>query len=244
MISKNQISFIRSLSDKKQRLKYACFVAEGNKIAIEILNSNWAIEQVYATQQFVDANTFRFDKSKINVVTKEEIERISHLQAPTDVVIVLKIPTHNHAEISTNGWSLALDGIQDPGNFGTIIRTADWFGIKQIFASPDCADLYNSKTIQATMGSFLRMKVQVIDLEKLIAENKFEQIAVAVMNGENISKVAFAKNGLMILGSEGKGVSKSIIEKATHPVTITGKGTAESLNVAVAAGIICSRLPI
>ncbi len=244
MISKSKISYIKSLANKKLRLKYGCFVAEGNKIAIEILNSNWAIEQVYATQKFVDEHQFEFNKNKIEIITNEEIERISNLQAPTDVIIVMKIPSANKIIINNHGWSIALDGIQDPGNYGTIIRTADWFGIQQIFTSPDCADLFNSKTIQATMGSFLRMKVDVVDLEKLITENKFDQIAVAVMNGENIVKTTFTKNGLLVLGSEGKGVSQKIIDKATHLVTIAGKGKAESLNVAVAAGIICSRLPI
>ena len=244
MISKSKISYIKSLANKKLRLKYGCFVAEGNKIAIEILNSNWAIEQVYATQKFVDEHQFEFNKNKIEIITNEEIERISNLQAPTDVIIVMKIPSANKIIINNHGWSIALDGIQDPGNYGTIIRTADWIGIQQIFTSPDCADLFNSKTIQATMGSFLRMKVDVVDLEKLITENKFDQIAVAVMNGENIVKTTFTKNGLLVLGSEGKGVSQKIIDKATHLVTIAGKGKAESLNVAVAAGIICSRLPI
>ena len=244
MISKSKISYIKSLASKKSRLKYGCFVAEGNKIAIEILNNNWAIEQIYATQQFVDENQFRFDKNKIEIITKDDIDRISSLQAPTDVIIILKIPTTKKTEIAKHSWSLALDGIQDPGNFGTIIRTADWFGITQIFASAECADLYNSKTIQATMGSFLRTTIQYVDLENLIAENKFEQIAVAVMNGKKLEETNFAKSGLLILGSEGKGVAKNIISKATHPITIAGKGHTESLNVAVAAGIICSQLPV
>ncbi|MEN9522129.1 MAG: hypothetical protein RL065_506 [Bacteroidota bacterium] len=241
-ISKNQISFLKSLSDKKFRLKYGCFVAEGNKICTEILNSNWEIEQVYATTLFVERYQFKYDKSKIQIITKNEIERVSNLFAPTDVLIIVKIPAASQPKFDAKKWSLALDGIQDPGNFGTIVRTADWFGIDEIFASTDCADIYNSKVIQATMGSFLRINIHYCDLNELIQQNHFKTIAGAVMNGKNIFSEIIPSTGLIILGNEGKGISENILPLINQPLTIPSKGNAESLNVAVAAGIICSRI--
>ncbi|MFM2226273.1 MAG: hypothetical protein RJA07_2475 [Bacteroidota bacterium] len=241
-ISKNQISFLKSLTDKKFRLKYESFVAEGNKICEEVLNSNWEIEQVYATIFFIERYNFKYDKSKIHIVTKNEIERISNLFSPTEVIVIAKIPTPTLPQFDTTKWSLALDGIQDPGNFGTIIRTADWFGISEIFASHDCADFYNSKTIQATMGSFLRVKVHYCNLNELIQQNHFKTIAGAVMNGKNIFTETISTSGLMILGNEGRGISETILPLINQPLTIPSKGNAESLNVAVAAGIICSQI--
>ena len=242
MISKNQISYVKSLAEKKFRVKYGCFAAEGNKIAVEILNSNWAIEHVFATIEFVERNQFQFDKSKINIVSKMDIDRISNLFSPTDAIVIAKMPEPQKPDFTATSWSLGLDTIQDPGNLGTIIRTADWFGIHQIFASPECVDLFNSKTIQSSMGSFLRVKVIECDLEKLIAENHFSQIAGAVLNGKNIFETNFQKSGLMILGNEGKGIRESLLNKINLPITIPAKGKAESLNVAVAAGIVSSVL--
>jgi TrmH family RNA methyltransferase len=239
MISKNQISFVKSLSDKKFRLKYGCFIAEGNKICTEVLNSDWQVEQVYATELFCKQNKST-NISKIQIVTDAEIKRLSSLLAPTDAIAVVKIPSSTTPNFTLSKWSLALDGVQDPGNFGTIIRTAEWFGIQQIFASMDCADLYNSKTIQATMGSFLRTPIFYTDLKKLIELQNFKTIAGAVMNGKNIAHEKLPASGLMILGNEGKGISSPILSSINTPVTIAAKGKAESLNVAVAAGIICN----
>jgi TrmH family RNA methyltransferase len=239
MISKNQISFVKSLSDKKFRLKYGCFAAEGNKICNEVLNSDWQVEQVYATEQFIDKYKPE-NISKIEIVTDIEMQRISQLSTPTDAIVIIKIPEISEPNFNTNNWTLALDGVQDPGNFGTIIRTAEWFGIQQIFASNDCADLYNPKTIQATMGSFLRTKIYYTDLKKLIEQQHFKTIAGAVMNGKNIAHEKLATTGLMILGNEGKGISSEILSLINTPITIAAKGKAESLNVAVAAGIICN----
>ena len=231
---------MRSLADKKFRLKYNCFVAEGNKIAVEILNSNWAVEQVFATNDFVEKNIFKFDKNKITIASTVEIERLSQLSTPTNAIVVAKMPPKNLPDFNLQNWSLALDNIQDPGNLGSIIRTADWFGISQIFLSAECADVFNPKTIQSSMGSFLRVQTISMDLEELLNQNKFAQTCAAVMVGQNIFTTTFEKSGLMILGNEGKGVSKNLLEKINLPITILGKGNAESLNVAVAAGIICS----
>lgn len=241
-ISKNQISFLKSLSDKKFRLKYGCFVAEGNKLCTEVLNSNWQIEQVYATNEYLERFQFKYDKSKIQVVNKNEIERVSNLFAPTDVIVIAKTKEETKPELRTDKWALALDGIQDPGNFGTIIRTADWFGITEIFASNDCVDFYNSKVIQATMGSFLRVNVHYCNLEEFIQQNHYKTVAGAVMNGKNIFNESLAKSGLMIVGNEGKGISENVLKLINLPLTIPAKGNAESLNVAVATGIICSKI--
>jgi RNA methyltransferase, TrmH family len=240
MISKNQISFVRSLQQKKYRLKYGCFVAEGNKIVVELLNSNWAVEQIFATNFFIEKFKIDVKKNNINIVSKIEIEKISGLFSPTDAIAIVKIPTAKIPDFNTVSWSLALDDIQDPGNLGTIIRTADWFGVKQIFLSENCVDVYNSKTIQASMGSFLRVNFFETNLSALIEEKKFKQIAVAVMDGQNIFNTTFEKSGLMIVGNEGNGVSEKIISMADLKITIPKIGQAESLNVAVAAGIVCS----
>lgn len=221
MLSKNRIKFIRSLAIKKFRDEEGVFVAEGHKTVDEL------------SQQF-------------EVVEKyegEEASKVSLLDTPQDVVAVLKKQTYHLPDINfSSTLILALDSIQNPGNLGTIVRLADWFGIEDIICSKDCADIYNPKTVQATMGSMARVRVHYTDLAEWL-HSLPQNIPVygTFLEGEDIQKAELTKNGVIIMGNEGHGISTEIQKFVTHRIFIPpypqGRDTAESLNVAMATGI-------
>ena len=246
MLSKNNIKYIRSLNLKKFRQKYNNFVVEGDKIAQEMLTyRNIKIENIYALSNWIKTNDYllRFHKDKLIPVSQKELERISFLKTPNDILIVAKeIENDFDRKEVENGLSLYLDGIQDPGNLGTIIRIADWFGIKTVFCSSNCVSLYNSKVLQSTMGAFLRVKV--VEFSFLDLLDQFSKLPVygTVLGGENIFDTAIASKGIIVVGSEGKGISKEVMKKLDHKITIPSNASngAESLNAAVATGIVCA----
>jgi len=248
MISQNRIKQINLLKNKKNRLKYNNFVAEGRKIVGELLKSNIKIEYIVATEHWIENNKLENISFEILTANDKELKKISSLTTTQEVLAVVEIPktVFDKNEISEN-LSIVLDGIQDPGNLGTIIRLADWFGIKNVFCSPNTVDLYNSKVIQATMGAFLRVKVHYLDIENLISEyNKtsdFETFGT-FMEGENIYKKNLPNKGFIVMGNEGNGispaVSKLIDNKINIPNFSTNPEKTESLNVAIATAIVCS----
>ena len=177
------------------------------------------------------------------MVSEEELQKISFLKTPNEVLIVAEAFDNQVDEATVlNGVSLFLDGIQDPGNMGTIIRTADWFGIESIFCSPNCVSLYNSKVLQSTMGAFLRVKVIELSFEEL--KNKFLNLPVygTILGGENIFESHLEDKGIIVIGSEGNGISDSVIEQLDYRITIPTNSVngSESLNAAVATGIVCA----
>lgn len=245
MLSKNKIKFINSLRLKKHREEESLFIAEGSKIVSEILSSGYEITLIAATQEWLSDN--RINKhTEVIECSSSDLKKISSLSTPTDVIAVVIIPKYEYSqsEIKSN-LSLALDDIQDPGNLGTIIRLADWFGIENIFCSKNTADLYNPKVIQATMGSFLRVKVHYVDLPiflKSITETTFP-VYGTFMSGLNIYSKELSPNGIIIMGNEGNGISKSIEELCTVRITIPSfrdNDHAESLNVGTATAIVLS----
>ena len=242
MLSKSQVKYIQSLGHKKCRDEEALFIAEGSKIAAEFLvDKNCVIQHLYAVKEWIIENELETN-CEITEVTQEELERISQLKTPNKVLAVTeKIEWAGEPKIK-NEVSLALETIQDPGNMGTIIRLADWFGIKQIFCSPDCADAYNPKVVQATMGSIARVRIEHVDLEVFLEKNKEIQTYAAVLGGEDVSKLEKITEGIIIIGNESKGISEAILKNVRNKVTIPGKGKAESLNAAIATGIILSHL--
>jgi TrmH family RNA methyltransferase len=238
MIAKSQVKYIQSLGQKKPRDADNLFIAEGPKLVGELLNAaNCEIQEIYALKEWIEEH-----RANATEVTAIELEKISQLKTPNQVVAVAKkIKWSGEASLKGN-ISLVLDEIQDPGNMGTIIRLADWFGIKTIFCSNDCADVYNPKVVQSTMGSITRVRVEYGDLIDLLTKNSDLRIYAAVLNGRDISKMEKINEGVILIGNESKGISKEVLDLANVQITIPGKGKAESLNAAVATGIILSHL--
>lgn len=243
MITKNQVKYIQSLGQKKSRDEENRFIAEGPKLVSELLMAgNCRIVQLYALKEWIDEHENASAHSEVIEVSLSELEKISQLITPNQVLAVIeKIQWKNAPEIK-GSISLALDIIQDPGNMGTIIRLADWFGIKNIFCSTDCVDVYNPKVVQASMGSISRVRVEYTDILSLLEENKVVRIYAAVLNGKDITKMEKINEGIIVIGNESRGINEGILKLANVQITIPGKGKAESLNAGVATGIILSHL--
>lgn len=243
MISKNKIKYIRSLELKKNRNKEGKFVAEGFKVVDDLLALQHA-DLIVATGEWLRGKHFGAETEVIEV-TDEELKKVSFLQHPQQVLAVFKQTTSGDYSINTSELSLALDGVQDPGNLGTIIRIADWFGITHIYCSQDTADVYNPKVVQATMGSIARVKVEYGDLLGLV-ESLPADVPVygTLLDGYNIYQQKLENHGLIVMGNEGKGISPALAKKVNHKLLIPnfpeGRATADSLNVAIATAITCS----
>jgi len=243
MLSKAQNKYIRSLTQQKYRKEYNVFIAEGDKIAREWLNSDADVKMVVALQQWADENRALVVKHKeaaLYIVEQHELESVSALQTPNQVLLVAGMPASDK-EWPLNEWCIALEGIQDPGNMGTIIRIADWYGIKHIVCSPDCADIYNPKVVQAAMGAHLRVQVHVAELAQYLAKVKVPVLAAA-LNGQDVYTLPKQEAGIIMIGNESKGLPEDLINAAQYKVTIPRRGGAESLNAAVSAGILCALL--
>jgi RNA methyltransferase, TrmH family len=238
MLSKNEIKYIQSLCQKKFRQEEGTFIVEGTKLATELLNSDFTIRKIYALADWKPA--FQLPVAPINV-TAEELAKISNLQTPNQVLMVVEQKQQVLLSLPETGITIMLDGIQDPGNLGTIIRIADWFGIKTIIAGEHTADLYNPKVIQSTMGSFSRVKVVYRSLEELLGTSTLP-VYGALLKGLPIQQSPTIQNGLLLIGNESKGISENLLQWVSNPVTIPRIGGAESLNAAVATGIILSHL--
>lgn len=243
MISKNKIKYIRSLELKKNRNKEGKFVAEGFKVVDDLLALQPA-DLIVATQEWLHGKHLAAQTEVIEV-TEEELKKVSFLQHPQQVLAVFRQDTSGDYSINTNELSLALDGVQDPGNLGTIIRIADWFGITHIYCSQDTADVYNPKVVQATMGSIARVKVEYGNLLALV-ESLPADVPVygTLLDGDNIYQQQLENRGLIVMGNEGKGISPALAKKVNRRLLIPnfpeGRATADSLNVAIATAITCS----
>jgi TrmH family RNA methyltransferase len=221
-------------------------VVEGDKIAQEMLqDDNIEIENIYALPSWIETrdNLLKFHKEKVIPVNPKELKKISFLKTPNNVLIVAKMLSEDvDLEEVNNSISIYLDGIQDPGNLGTIIRIADWFGISTIFCSSNTVALYNAKVLQATMGAFMRVKVIVLSFNELL--NKFPELQVygTVLGGENIFKTTLEPKGIIVVGSEGQGISDEVMQHLNYKISIPSdaENGAESLNAAVATGIVCA----
>ena len=243
MISKNKIKYIRSLELKKNRNKEGKFVAEGFKVVDDLLALQPA-DLIVATQEWLHGKHLA-DQTEVIEVTEEELKKVSFLQHPQQVLAVFRQATSGDYSINSSELSLALDGVQDPGNLGTIIRIADWFGITHIYCSQDTADVYNPKVVQATMGSIARVKVEYGDLLGLV-ESLPADVPVygTLLDGDNIYQQKLENSGLIVMGNEGKGISPALAKKVNRRLLIPNfpeeRATADSLNVAIATAITCS----
>lgn len=243
MLSKFQVSLLKSLQNKKDRREHGLFLVEGFKSIVEFINSPYQIDAIYHTASF-DPKVLKLSQ-KINLyqISDNELKKISSLKTPQEVVAVVKIPAWpalDNTQLKQK-FSLVLDGIQDPGNLGAIIRIADWFGIKHIICSPDTVDAYNPKVVQASMGSLSRTIVHYIDLELFLSQINLPVFG-AMLNGDNIYQTGFGPEGLIIMGNEGNGLRPGVEKLVGKAVTIPRIGGAESLNVAVAAALFCSEV--
>lgn len=241
MISKNQIKFIRSLDLKKNRKRESLFVAEGPKVIEELLKLKTP-HTIIATKEWIDNNP---KISNVIEVSERELESVSLLKTPQQVLALFAIETTvQDLNIDNNKLYLALDGIQDPGNLGTIIRIADWFGIDTIYCSNETVDVYNPKVIQATMGSIARVKVIYTDLYNMISYLSDEMpVYGTFLDGSDIYQNELTPNGIIVMGNEGKGITKELKSLITNKLLIPSFSigdTAESLNVAIATAITCS----
>lgn len=228
-VSKAQVKMVRSLQQKKFRDELGLFVAEGHK-CVEELQKTYALEYLFDTDN----------------ATETEIEQMSSLRAPQGIIGVFRIPVSHENQIDTESLSVALDMIQDPGNLGTIIRTCDWFGIRDIYCAHGTADCYNPKVVQATMGALARVRVHYTDLIPLLQEASAAGLSVygTLLNGRNIYErgaVADKSKGVIVMGNEGNGISEAVRGLVTHPLLIpsypAGATTSESLNVSIATAI-------
>jgi RNA methyltransferase, TrmH family len=246
MFSKTHTKYIQSLHHKKFRDEYGVFIAEGTKVVVELLNADkFECKELFALPDWFVANAKIL--SNYNEIEKIEIkdfelEKISALSTPNKVLGIFQKSTLPQTIDAKQKITLALDAIQDPGNLGTIIRNADWFGVENIVCSLTCADMYNPKVVQSTMGSLVRVNVVYKDLPNWLAENKPIKKLAADLDGKNVSSLKNIKEAIIIIGNEGKGISKEVMNWVDEKITISKKGGAESLNAAVASGIILSHL--
>ncbi len=243
MLNKNKCKWIRSLELKKYRKETSCFLAEGNKLVADMLpffdcellvaRASWL-----ATQGDVRAG-------ELVIAEEGDIEKASLLKTPQDVLAVFRQPEYElKNETLSDRLSLVLDGVQDPGNLGTIIRLADWFGIRDVICSPDSADVYNPKTVQATMGALARVHVHYCSLPDLFQELDDIPVYGTFLDGEDIYQQQLTANGLIVMGNEGQGISAEVESLISHRLYIPNypqeMETSESLNVAVATAITCA----
>lgn len=246
MLTKNNIKLIRSLEQKKYRTKEGVFVAEGPKVVGDLLEA-MRPRKVFATSEWLSSNGTR--GIDVETVSEEELSRISFLQHPQQVLALFPIPTYeesdNYAEILKGKLTLALDSVQDPGNLGTIIRIADWFGIETILCSHETADVYNPKVVQATMGSIARVRIFYTDLvETLERLSHTMPVFGTFLDGESIHDRHLPDEGIIVMGNEGKGISEEVAQLVKERLLIPnypkGRQTADSLNVAIATAIVCA----
>lgn len=246
MLSKNKIRYVHSLEHKKMRHAEGLFVAEGPKVVGDLLEVMRA-RVLYATDQWLKVNKSAADcTEQLETVSEEELRKISFLQHPQKVVALFPIMSESTVSLPEKSeLLLCLDGVQDPGNLGTIIRIADWFGIKNVVCSRDTADVYNPKVVQATMGSIARVKVSYTDLQEYLSLLPSEYpVYGTLLDGEDIYKDVLTDYGIIIMGNEGNGISLPIRKYVNKRIRIpnypAGRATADSLNVAVATAITCA----
>lgn len=243
MISKARSKYIKSLQVKKYRKQEQSFLVEGSKGVVELLHSNFDVSFVCATPDFLLEHERLLRKKNAEVVeaTMEELTSVGSVESNEDALAIAKMPPETTPTLRTDEWVLLLDDVRDPGNLGTIVRTADWYGIRQVVASPETADVYNPKVIRATMGSFTRVQVSYEPLGDVI--RRYDgKVYGAFLDGDNAHQLEFGQGGLLVIGSESHGINSELAEIIPHRITIPRVGHAESLNAGVATAILLDNI--
>ena len=241
-LTKADISRLRSLQEKKHRETLGLFVVEGEKVIEELLAASFPFTAIYATADWAAREGIHLPHARATIVSSLEMARISHFPTPATVLAVgpiSRIPLE--PDMLNRGLTLVLDGLQDPGNVGTLLRIADWFAFDRVLLSPDCADLFSQKVINASMGSFARVKTFTAPLAEALAEAGVPVLGCD-LQGEDVHDLKPLRDAVVVLGSEGHGLSRAVQSLVTRRVTIPRFGDAESLNVAAAAAIVCDNL--
>jgi TrmH family RNA methyltransferase len=245
VLVKSEVKYIQSLGQKKNRDADGVFVAEGTKIINELLVAPATQPiKLFATESWIKsihANLKNFLEDKLTIVNESELEKISFLQTPHDVLGIFKKPVFKNGNLKKS-ITLLLDEIQDPGNMGTIIRTADWFNIKKIICSKESVEAFNPKVVQSTMGSIARVEVLYGNLQDLLNDAPDIPVYAATLNGQSIFESKKIDSGFILIGNESKGIKPELLKTSVHQITIPKLGNAESLNAAMAAGIIMAEL--
>ncbi|MBP5496082.1 MAG: RNA methyltransferase [Bacteroidales bacterium] len=241
MLSKNRISQIRKLHARKFRDESGLFPVEGYKSVEMLCSSDFVVEEIFATENAMTDNATWLAPLSPTLITADEMSRISTMQTPPELLAIAKQRTDTQ-NIPDNEPLLVLDHISDPGNLGTIVRTADWFDIRHIVCSPDCVEFYNPKVIQATMGSFAHVQVHKRELVPFLQKAGNRHILGTFLNGSNLNEFAFQNNDIVVIGNESNGISAEVAQVVTHRITIPtaaqGRETAESLNAGIAAAVV------
>jgi TrmH family RNA methyltransferase len=229
-----EIQRVRALRDKKHRAAEGLFVVEGEKAVAELLAAQYPFAEIYATAAWPGECTRR--------VTPAQMARLSHFPTPAAVLAVGRIRREALPEGALDhGLTLALDGVQDPGNVGTLLRIADWYGLDRVVLAENCADLYSPKVVQASMASFTRLAVHVADLPAALASARAPVLGCE-LEGEDVHGLEALRDAVIVIGSEGRGLSPAVRERVSRRITIPRYGRAESLNAAVAAAVVCDNL--
>jgi RNA methyltransferase, TrmH family len=240
MISKNEVNFIKKLSNRQNRNEENVFVAEGEKLVLDLIQSNLELRKIYYTK--ATENQFLLGLKNGLVIDDSYMTRITQLKTHASCLAIFEKPAFKQEAYKKGNWIIALDGLQDPGNMGTIIRIADWFGIKEIICTKNTVDAFNQKAIQASMGSIARVNVNYIELEVFIKGLAETPIYATVLNGANILNFKNFEPGVIIIGNEGNGVSDGILQYANFKISLPCIGGAESLNAAVAASMVLTKM--
>ena len=232
MLSKNEQKQIRLLGQKKHRLKSGLFIAEGDKVVRDLCGEGWKATIIFSSNPI--------DFAPYKLVDQNSLNKVSHLANASSVLAIFKIPQRPYPPMAGNAFSLALDSVSDPGNLGTIIRLCDWFGIKNLYCSPDSVDCFNPKVIQSTMGSIARVHCHYVDLNELLS-NSSTTVYGATLDGKSHYEVPIRQSGILVMGSESHGISTGLLDKIDQCITIPSFAQgphAESLNVATATAIL------
>lgn len=236
MVSKNQIKLLTSLQQKKYRIKHDLFFVEGTKVIQEFYNAGLKLHTLFSTERLDFVS-----EDKVTLISENELKKMSALKSPNNTLAVFFLPEKK--ELKNIGITVALDGVRDPGNMGTIIRLCDWFGIKNLICSQDSVDCFNPKVLQASMGSLARVQVDYLDLKGYFEKENNLPVYGAFMNGNNVYKQALPRKAILLMGNEGKGISNELEALITNRISIPQFGDqqqTESLNVAMATSILLS----
>lgn len=240
MLSKAKVKFIKSLQIKKYRKQEQCFIVQGAKSVQELLASSFDVMMVLGTDDFLGQTRIPATIETISVTEKELVD-LGEYQSNDAALAVARMQPNKPPVLHAGDFALVLDDLRDPGNVGTILRTADWYGIRQVIASPETADFYNAKVISATMGSFVRVQVYYTELVPFLSQATLP-VYGAFLDGHDVHQTSFAGGGLIVMGNESRGISDEVARTVTQRITIPRYGQAESLNAAIATAVICDNI--